>query len=872
MAYRIHMKKTARFAIISLIPAFLILCWLSVNTVPAEVLEKNEQTATEKPEFVSRSFESALEDERSDLAGMEQRLDRWEIIKGSTLNEITAYRIQNTAHENLLLVLHTRLDILETALNDNRLAIKRLSERGKEFKEVKEIAPEWIAQISDRISIVEKRMAELMAEKSLTADNQKIHDKLNDLLTILHEKHQRGETFLKEYNQLYNQLERTASELEETGQRLEVRLRLQKSSELFERKPHPFAGVNIKQVSSEIKSAWDRTTDILEPVFWREQWLMVQRIGGIAQVLFIAFFLVAIGTRKKIRRTIQSGEKRLETFGPSTRRLALTMVRRSFLLTCAVILLWLYDLFELPHVNYHLATFINKTIITLLVTQWWIDYFQNGLGDSNSSVLPFVQNRCVNLFQGMRVLVITYLLLAAIFGTESVSTWIFRLAIETFLFIWCISFWRTMDNQERKRTNQEKTASPHALHFYVRGCMYAIFGLALLIDLIGYHALAEHWLVSWAKTFALFLWAKIGWRSIQEWHHAQKRASKGIEDERRPIAAAPVGWFLVQMARLAWLAAVFAGFLMAWTGSAFMLETLKQVISMDFSLGSLRISVKGILLAVVIFYVTHVANRIGRRLLSEKVLDARDFERGLKDSIVTISSYIIWGLGILLALGVLGVNATSLAVVFGALSIGIGFGLQNIFNNFISGLIILFERPIQVGDYVDVNGLWAEVKKINVRSTIVQTFDNATVIIPNSELISQQVTNWSFKDPRMRRHVDIGVAYGSDVELVRKTLLEIPDNISQILKYPRPDVLFLDHGDSALIFRLRYWAHVDDYYSTSTDVRFAVDHRFRELNIEIAFPQLDLHVRSDQTGTPSKKSTPEAPDPLPSYDLVKEDG
>jgi small-conductance mechanosensitive channel len=258
----------------------------------------------------------------------------------------------------------------------------------------------------------------------------------------------------------------------------------------------------------------------------------------------------------------------------------------------------------------------------------------------------------------------------------------------------------------------------------------------------------------------------------------------------------------------------------------------------------LRLSVKGLLLAVIIFCLTHVLTRIGRRLLSEKVLDSRNFERGLKDSIITITTYVVWGLGLILALGVLGVNATSLAVVFGALSIGIGFGLQNIFNNFISGLILLFERPIQVGDYVEVNGVWAEVKRINVRSTIVQTFDNATVIIPNSDFISQQVTNWSFKDPRMRRFVDVGVAYGSDIELVRQTLLDIAANTPNVLNVPQPDVLFLDHGDSALIFRLRFWAHVDNYYSTTTDVRFELDRRFRELNIEIAFPQRDIHIRS----------------------------
>jgi small-conductance mechanosensitive channel len=216
---------------------------------------------------------------------------------------------------------------------------------------------------------------------------------------------------------------------------------------------------------------------------------------------------------------------------------------------------------------------------------------------------------------------------------------------------------------------------------------------------------------------------------------------------------------------------------------------------------------------------------------------------------LTVVSYLTWGLGLILAMGTLGVNATSLAVVFGAVSIGIGFGLQNIFNNFISGLILLFERPIQVGDYVEVNGLWAEVKKINVRSTIVQTFDNAAVIIPNADFISQQVTNWSFKDARMRRHIDVGVAYGSDTEMVRKTLLEIASEMSDVLKYPRPDVIFMDHADSALLFRLRIWTHVDNYYSATSAIRFELDKRFRELGIEIAFPQRDIHIRSIDNAT-----------------------
>ncbi|UCF95587.1 MAG: mechanosensitive ion channel [Desulfobacterales bacterium] len=219
-------------------------------------------------------------------------------------------------------------------------------------------------------------------------------------------------------------------------------------------------------------------------------------------------------------------------------------------------------------------------------------------------------------------------------------------------------------------------------------------------------------------------------------------------------------------------------------------------------------------------------------------------EPGVQASVTSITIYVIWALGILVALHAFGVNTTTLAVAFGALGIGLGFGLQNIFNNFVSGIILLLERPIQVGDDVEINGIWASVKKINVRSTVVQTYDNASLIIPNSEFISSQVTNWSFKDLRLRRKITVGVAYGSDTELVRQTLLEIAAQTPNVLTYPESDVLFADFGDSALIFTLRIWTTIKYMLIAETDIRFEIDRLFRERNIEIAFPQRDIHIRS----------------------------
>jgi small-conductance mechanosensitive channel len=324
-------------------------------------------------------------------------------------------------------------------------------------------------------------------------------------------------------------------------------------------------------------------------------------------------------------------------------------------------------------------------------------------------------------------------------------------------------------------------------------------------------------------------------------------------------------WSLIQLVRVVWLIALAAGIIRVWDPSGVIWSRLGQLLDLTIAIGNLKLNTKGIVLAIVIVFITKLSLRVGRALLKEKILDKRLLERGLKDSILTITSYLGWGLGLILALGILGVDTTSLAVIFGALSIGIGFGLQNIFNNFISGLILLFERPIQVGDYVEVGGLWAEVKKINVRATVVQTFDNAAVIIPNSEFISQQVTNWSFKDKRMRRNLEIGVAYGSDIDLVQKTLLDIVQQTPEVLKYPRPEVLFIDHGDSALIFRLRFWVDVDNYWTASSQIRCDIDRCFRELNIEIAFPQRDLHIRTlprEMSAVVSAEDSDQAPPKL----------
>jgi len=202
-------------------------------------------------------------------------------------------------------------------------------------------------------------------------------------------------------------------------------------------------------------------------------------------------------------------------------------------------------------------------------------------------------------------------------------------------------------------------------------------------------------------------------------------------------------------------------------------------------------------------------------------------------------------LGIIIAVQSIGLNLTSLAVVFGLLSVGIGFGLQNVASNFISGLIILFERPIEIGDRITVGDVWGDVVNINLRATLILTIDNIAIIVPNSEFISSRVTNWSYRDSKVRVHIPVGVAYGSDVQLVTNSLLEVARNNAEVMKDPAPEVWFTQFGDSSLKFELLVWT-LDPKRRPEviSDLNKSIDAIFRKNKIEIPFPQRDIHIRT----------------------------
>ncbi len=272
---------------------------------------------------------------------------------------------------------------------------------------------------------------------------------------------------------------------------------------------------------------------------------------------------------------------------------------------------------------------------------------------------------------------------------------------------------------------------------------------------------------------------------------------------------------------------------------------IKGLLALGFNLGSQRISVGLVIISAGILYGSFLASWMVQKMLMDDVLARRRVEIGVRVSIVRLVHYVFIFVGFLLALLALGFEFTKLTIILSALGIGIGFGLQSIVNNLVSGLILLFERPVRVGDFIEIGEKWAEIKKIGLRATTVQTFDQADVIIPNADLVTNQVINWTLSNRRVRLIIPVGVAYGSDVSLVIETLLASVKENSKIAEAPTPQVLFLKFGESALEFELRVWVlDAENRLVVSSELHQEIDRRFREAKIEIAFPQRDLHLRS----------------------------
>ena len=280
---------------------------------------------------------------------------------------------------------------------------------------------------------------------------------------------------------------------------------------------------------------------------------------------------------------------------------------------------------------------------------------------------------------------------------------------------------------------------------------------------------------------------------------------------------------------------------------AFMLQAVKKLV-FGFKVGGINISLISIVTGLLVFLISLTLVKMMKNRLSNNLLNRINMDEGIKHSLISGFSFTGFIISAILAIVAMGVDLSNLAVIAGALSVGIGFGLQDVIKNLVSGIILLFERPFKVGDWVLIGGEEGKIKQINIRSTEVETFNKASVIIPNATLISSSLTNLTHGNNWQRQTIAVGVSYDSDAEQVTKLLLECARSCKKVMKVPAPYVLFKNFGESSLDFELRiYVSDIWSGWSASSDVRYEILRRFREANINIAYPQIVVHQGSEDT-------------------------
>jgi len=295
--------------------------------------------------------------------------------------------------------------------------------------------------------------------------------------------------------------------------------------------------------------------------------------------------------------------------------------------------------------------------------------------------------------------------------------------------------------------------------------------------------------------------------------------------------AAFLGWAVYAMDRFRILRATYA--------------FTTQVLSYTLTVGEVSISLGNVLLFLISVVIAFWAARTIRLILRDEVLTRMALPRGVGNSIASLSYYLVLLLGLGIALSAAGFQTSQLTIVFGALGVGIGFGLQGVVNNFVSGLILMFERPIQPGDVVEISGTSGQVRDIGMRATRIKTFDGADVIVPNGTLLSDKLTNWTLLDRSRRIEVSIGLAYGTEPKRAIEVLDAVARDTPGVVVEPAPTVLFMGFGASTLDFSVRAWTYdFDRWINIRSDMMARMVDALRQADIEIAFPQRDLHLRS----------------------------
>jgi potassium-dependent mechanosensitive channel len=787
------------------------------------------------------SIEITIDSENLCYEDLKANLDLAETYKKTLTAELNGYNVQLSAYGNILLLPQTPVADLEKARISTLNARDIIENKLNEISEKIDLFTQMLNQTREQLSLNEKQLTDISSASPVDPVTGVLKKNLQILINLLTAKQKRIEKIHDIYKHLKIQLEEIRNALSEISEKLNRQTALKRKEALFQRSASPLQALNSRQLGEEMSIIADKARKFFSVDFWapgsRSFWEFTGHRILSAVVLYAGILWGLIRFRKTLSRYEQTGQLNRTPW----RHLSYCILDRSLILTGTTAFITGYMTLQSESTEIAMWKIAPDFLWLWLLTGWGL----TGIHKWSMSTLPAIPERISNWLcfglRAIRFFGMVYIGLEWLLDGVSDILLLVRMLFGIGLLAGYIRFWKSVEPFFSALPDKIRHVRPIAI-----GAGYTIAGLGPVLELIGYGHLALYWYTSWGITLIICFWGGILMMALREWQQDLKNIHQA-EADRKASRRYTLQWLSVRLLWFIWSLILAISILMAWGAKNAVIIGFFRIINYPIPIGDMQFSILGFVCSALMLLLTHLSTHLWRKMLREKFLAGSGMDTGLKDSITTITIYLIWAIGIFISLRMVGVSSTSLTVVFGALSIGLGFGLQNIFNNFISGIILLFERPIQVGDAVEISGVWGVVQKINVRSTLVQTYDNASLIIPNSEFISNKVINWSFKDHRIRRVITVGVAYGSDTAMVSGTLKEIAGKAQWVLKTPEPDVLFSDFGDSALIFKLRVWTLVDHMVKVETHIRFEIERLFRERHIEIPFPQHDIHIIGAET-------------------------
>lgn len=816
-------------------------------------------------EALEASYRRALAVETTRLAYLSDRIESTEAHAVKLSEAYASHHVMISNHASMLVESDVDLQRFSMAHMRQQAGMDVIGDTLEGLLENKHEFELLQAQTNEQLEFYTRQIDNIKAQPPSIPLDQSLLDPLDLLIETLDAKRVKLEQLIDHYTRWSNRYRSLEGEVEQLAARYETLIQKREQEQVLIHKSNPLVRIAEGELFRDIETFWKEMRDILSARFWYKPEAVSWQAYAVFFVTFLVFFLGIEGLLYLLARYLGIVKQQMLEQQYFYRFLMVKLLHRSLLIMGAIAFLYLYPVSPIYRLTPFFVLFpVFIQVLFLLLGVQWVVILLRGL---RMHIQDHLFIRLTPLFRvllgGIFLFVAFYIVVQRFYCSDCLLLIVLRLLGQSALLVWMAYFlWVFHKNAEDCKLARYAWFEKARIAVIVIGFGSVLPGF--LAEVSGYGGMADLWFFGLWRTFLILMWAWILLGFLKEADvpmYIEK--SDDLSEDQFEEQPYPVRWLIVRVARLTLAGVLVFSLPLAWGADRTFWADFLRAINFRVKLGDFEFSAVGVLYAVVVILIVYTISVLWKSLLRNRFLLDAEMEEGLKDSITRISVYGVWGVGLVVAMQMLGVSGTSLAVVIGALGIGLGFGLQSIFKDFISGIILLFERPVQVGDVLEIDGMWATVKQINVRATYVKTYDNSDVIIPNADFINRQVINWSFRDPRIRRKIQVRVAYGSDIKQVKETLMNIAYRHPQVLRRPYPEVYFKDLGESAMVFELRIWIHVNHFIIVETDVRDDISSQFREAGIRIAFPQQDVYIRQAPSSFGGGSASADAPQKVP---------